>query len=297
MVKKKSFTVLDRMTLAVFIIILTPIILLLAIMKVPIARNTNYYEPLLYKTDMRNFVYEGKLYSNGNKGNLFGSLGGSGIKSEIPLGYPEESVEKIKFVDSNAYGSYHLEYIYDGNVKRVYASRFKKIIDYISPEEYLILGDYYLLYLGFDFMSTSGQALFANCEIQMPEMKKENIEKIEQCIGIPDYFYSTENSEKLIDDLKSEHDRYNVQRKDIFDSDFIEKLADEFRRKGYIDEIVDAATEENKNIIKEAQAKVDSNPENEDKVMVYYKIYFKDEKFPFRLVLTKTTCNRDELIT
>lgn len=47
MVKKKSFTVPDRMTLAVFIIILTPSILLLAIMKVPIARNTNYYEPLL----------------------------------------------------------------------------------------------------------------------------------------------------------------------------------------------------------------------------------------------------------
>ena len=127
-------------------------------------------------------------------------------------------------------------------------------------------------------------------------MKRENIEKIEQCIGIPDYFYSSENCEKFIDDLKSEHDRYIVQRKDIFDNDFIEKLADEFRHKGHIDGIVDAASEENKQIIKEAQAKVDSDPENEYKVKVYYKIYFKDEKFPFRLVLTKTTWDRDKLI-
>ena len=127
-------------------------------------------------------------------------------------------------------------------------------------------------------------------------MKRENIEKIEQCIGIPDYSYSSENCEKFIDDLKSEHDRYSVQKKDIFDSDFIEKLADEFSRKGHIDEIVDAASEENKQTIKEAQAKVDSNPENEYKVKVYYKIYFKDNKFPFRLILTKTMWSRDELI-
>ena len=296
MVMKKLLLVLRRIFSTIVRILLALIIIYLIIMKVPIARNTNYYDPLLYKTDMLNFVYEGKLYTNGNKGNLFRSLGGSGIKSEIPLGYSEDSPEKIRF-DSNAYGGYHLEYIYDGNVKRVYANRFKKIIDYISPEEYLILGDYYLLYIGFDFMSTSGQALFTNCAIQMPEVKKENIEKIEQCIGIPDYSYSSENCEKFIDDLKSEHDRYNVQRKDIFDSDFIEKLADEFRRKGHIDEIVDAASEENKQIIEEAQAKVDSNPENEYEIIVYYKIYFKDEKFPFRLVLNKTTWNRDQLIT
>lgn len=296
MVMKKLLLVLRRIFSTIVRILLALIIIYLIIMKVPIGRNTNYYAPLLYKTDMLNFVYEGKLYTNGNKGNLFRSLGGSGIKSEIPLGYSEDSPEKIRF-DSNAYGGYHLEYIYDGNVKRVYANRFKKIIDYISPEEYLILGDYYLLYIGFDFMSTSGQALFTNCAIQMPEVKKENIEKIEQCIGIPDYSYSSENCEKFIDDLKSEHDRYNVQRKDIFDSDFIEKLADEFRRKGHIDEIVDAASEENKQIIEEAQAKVDSNPENEYEIIVYYKIYFKDEKFPFRLVLNKTTWNRDQLIT
>lgn len=96
--------------------------------------------------------------------------------------------------------------------------------------------------------------------------------------------------------MKSEHDRYSVQKKDIFDSDFIEKLADEFSQKGHVDEIVDAASEENKQTIKEAQAKVDSNPENEYKVKVYYKIYFKDNKFPFRLILTKTMWSRDELI-
>lgn len=296
MVKKKTLTFIDRMTIAISIIILTPIILLLAIMKIPVAINTDSDEPLLQEINNLSYVYKGKSYLNPHKDNFFTSLENVGIKSEIPLGYADDSPEKRRF-DSNAYVGYHLEYIYDGNVKRVYANRFKKIIDYISPEEYLILGDYYLVFIDQESMSSSREWLFTNCTIQMPEMKKENIEKIEQCIGIPDYYYSTENSEKFIDDLKSKHDRYIVQRKDIFDGDFIEKLADEFRRKGHIDGIVDMASEENKQIIKEAQAKIDSNPENEYQVIVYYKVYFKDDKFPFRLVLTKTTWNRDKLIS
>ena len=292
---KKLLLVLRRIFLTILKVLLVPIIIYLIIMKVPIAINTDSFEPLLYETDMFNFVYEGKLYANRQNENIFKSLEEAGIKSEIPLGYSMDTGEKHRFI-SNAYEGYYLEYIYDGNVKRVYPSRFKKIDDFINPEEYLIIGDYYLLFLGQRFMTTSGQSLFTNCTIQMPEMKRENIEKIEQCIGIPDYSYSSENCEKFIDDLKSEHDRYIVQRKDIFDSDFIGKLADEFRRKGHIDGIVDAASEENKQIIKEAQAKVDSDPENEYKVKVYYKIYFKDDKFPFRLILTKTMWSRDELI-
>lgn len=276
-------------------ILLIPVILYLIIMKMPISINPGFCEPLLHRIDMFNFAYEDKMYTNHHDGNVFTSLEEAGIKSEIPLGYSEDTGEKRRF-DSNAHGAYYLEYIYDGNVKRVYLSRFKKIIDYLFPEEYMIIGDYYLLFLDQEGMSTSREWLFTNCTIQMPEMKRENIEKIEQCIGIPDYSYSSENCEKFIDDLKSEHDRYSVQKKDIFDSDFIEKLADEFSRKGHIDEIVDAASEENKQTIKEAQAKVDSNPENEYKVKVYYKIYFKDNKFPFRLILTKTMWSRDELI-
>ncbi len=276
-------------------ILFIPVFLYLIIMKMPIAINPGFCEPLLHRIDMFNFAYEDKMYTNHHDGSVFTSLEEAGIKSEIPLGYSEDTGEKRRF-DSNARGAYYLEYIYDGNVKRVYLSRFKKIIDYLFPEEYMIIGDYYLLFLDQEGMSTSREWLFTNCTIQMPEMKRESIEKIEQCIGIPDYSYSSENCEKFIDDLKSEHDRYSVQKKDIFDSDFIEKLADEFRRKGHIDGIVDAASEENKQTIKEAQAKVDSNPENEYKVKVYYKIYFKDDKFPFRLVLTKTTWDRDKLI-
>ena len=144
---------------------------------------------------------------------------------------------------------YGLEYIYDGNIKNIYPRKYKRIIDYIDPIEYLLIGDYYLLIIDHN-SSSSHERLLKNSSIKMPEMKRENIEKIEQCIGIPDYSYSSENCEKFIDDLKSEHDRYIVQRKDIFDSDFIGKLADEFRRKGHIDGIIDAASEENKQIIK-----------------------------------------------
>lgn len=293
MAKKKYLKVL----LWIVSILLTPIIICLIVMKMPINANTRNDEDIFKQNNQTysySILYGGKKFTDAKSGNVFSSLEGSGIESEIPLGYSMYTGEKHRFI-SNAHVGYGLEYIYDGNIKKIYPRKYKRIIDYIDPIEYLLIGDCYLLIIDQN-SSSSHERLLKNSSIKMPEMKRENIEKIEQCIGIPDYFYSSENCEKFIDDLKSEHDRYIVQRKDIFDSDFIEKLADEFRRKGHIDGIVDAASEENKQIIKEAQAKVDSNPENEYKVKVYYKIYFKDEKFPFRLVLTKTTWDRDKLI-
>lgn len=293
MAKKKYLKVL----LWIVSILLTPIIICLIVMKMPINVNTRNDEDIFKQNNQTysySILYGGKEFTDAKSENVFSSLEGSGIESEIPLGYSMDTGEKHRFI-SNAHVGYGLEYIYDGNIKKIYPRKYKRIIDYIDPIEYLLIGDYYLLIIDQN-SSSSHELLLKNSSIKMPEMKRENIEKIEQCIGIPDYFYSSENCEKFIDDLKSEHDRYIVQRKDIFDSDFIEKLADEFRRKGHIDGIVDAASEENKQIIKEAQAKVDSDPENEYKVKVYYKIYFKDEKFPFRLVLTKTTWDRDKLI-
>ena len=278
-------------------ILLTPIIICLIVMKMPINVNTRNDEDIFKQNNQTysySILYGGKEFTDAKSGNVFSSLEESGIESEIPLGYSMNTGEKHRFI-SNAHEGYGLEYIYDGNIKKIYPRKYKRIIDYIDPIEYLLIGDYYLLIIDQN-SSSSHELLLKNSPIKMPEMKRENIEKIEQCIGIPDYFYSSENCEKFIDDLKSEHDRYIVQRKDIFDNDFIEKLADEFRRKGHIDGIVDAASEENKQIIKEAQAKVDSDPENEYKVKVYYKIYFKDDKFPFRLILTKTMWSRDELI-
>lgn len=293
MAKKKYLKVL----LWIVSILLTPIIICLIVMKMPINVNTRNDEDIFKQNNQTysySILYGGKEFTDAKSGNVFNSLEGSGIESEIPLGYSMDTGEKHRFI-SNAYVGYGLEYIYDGNIKKIYPRKYKRIIDYIDPIEYLLIGDYYLLIIDQN-SSSSHERLLKNSSIKMPEMKRENIEKIEQCIGIPDYFYSSENCEKFIDDLKSEHDRYIVQRKDIFDSDFIGKLADEFRRKGHIDGIVDAASEENKQIIKEAQAKVDSDPENEYEVIVYYKIYFKDEKFPFRLVITKTKWDRDELI-
>ena len=293
MAKKKYLKVL----LWIVSILLTPIIICLIVMKMPINVNTRNDEDIFKQNNQTysySILYGGKEFTDAKSGNVFNSLEGSGIESEIPLGYSMDTGEKHRFI-SNAHVGYGLEYIYDGKIKKIYPRKYKRIIDYIDPIEYLLIGDYYLLIIDQN-SSSSHELLLKNSPIKMPEMKRENIEKIEQCIGIPDYFYSSENCEKFIDDLKSEHDRYIVQRKDIFDNDFIEKLADEFRRKGHIDGIVDAASEENKQIIKEAQAKVDSDPENEYKVKVYYKIYFKDEKFPFRLVLTKTTWDRDKLI-
>lgn len=292
MAKKKYLKVL----LWIVSILLTPIIICLIVMKMPINVNTRNDEDI-FKQNKQSYsqgiFYNGKEYTDAQNGNIFKSINEAGI--EIGSLFENLSNAEKSSFRLNLNEEYGLEYIYDGNIKKIYPRKYKRIIDYIDPIEYLLIGDYYLLIIDQN-SSSSHERLLKNSSIKIPEMKRENIEKIEQCIGIPDYFYSSENCEKFIDDLKSEHDRYIVQRKDIFDNDFIEKLADEFRHKGHIDGIVDAASEENKQIIKEAQAKVDSDPENEYKVKVYYKIYFKDEKFPFRLVLTKTTWDRDKLI-
>ena len=83
-------------------ILLIPMILYLIIMKMPIATNTDSYEPLLYKTDAFNFEYKDKLYTNRQDDNIFKSLEEAGIESEIPLGYSMDTGEKHRFI-SNTY--------------------------------------------------------------------------------------------------------------------------------------------------------------------------------------------------
>lgn len=175
MAKKKYLKVL----LWIVSILLTPIIICLIVMKMPINVNTRNDEDIFKQNNQTysySILYGGKEFTDAKSGNVFSSLEGSGIESEIPLGYSMDTGEKHRFI-SNAHVGYGLEYIYDGNIKKIYPRKYKRIIDYIDPIEYLLIGDYYLLIIDQN-SSSSHELLLKNSSIKMPEMKRENIEKI-----------------------------------------------------------------------------------------------------------------------
>ena len=274
-------------------VVLICILSYIVVFKMPINVNTRNDEDI-FKQNKQSYsqgiFYNGKEYTDAQNGNIFKSINEAGI--EIGSIFENLSNAEKSSFRLNLNEGYGLEYIYDGNIKNIYPRKYKRIIDYIDPIEYLLIGDYYLLIIDHN-SSSSHERLLKNSSIKMPEMKRENIEKIEQCIGIPNYSYSSENCEKFIDDLKSEHDLYNVERKELTNSDFIYSFTDEFRKKGNVDSFVIAATKENQTIISKAQTEIDKS-QNEDssiansKIVVYYKIYFKESQFPFRLILTES---------
>lgn len=274
-------------------VVLICILSYIVVFKMPINVNTRNDEDI-FKQNKQSYsqgiFYNGKEYTDAQNGNIFKSINEAGI--EIGSIFENLSNAEKSSFRLNLNEGYGLEYIYDGNIKNIYPRKYKRIIDYIDPIEYLLIGDYYLLIIDHN-SSSSHERLLKNSSIKMPEMKRENIEKIEQCIGIPNYSYSSENCEKFIDDLKSEHDLYNVERKELTNSDFINSFTDEFRKKGNVDSFVIAATKENQTIISKAQTEIDKS-QNEDssiansKIVVYYKIYFKESQFPFRLILTES---------
>lgn len=274
-------------------VVLICILSYIVVFKMPINVNTRNDEDVFKQnkqTYTQSIFYNGKEYTDAQNGNIFKSINEAGIETGS-LFENLSNAEKSSF-RLNLNEGYGLEYIYDGNIKNIYPRKYKRIIDYIDPIEYLLIGDYYLLIIDHN-SSSSHERLLKNSSIKMPEMKRENIEKIEQCIGIPNYSYSSENCEKFIDDLKSEHDLYNVERKELTNSDFINSFTDEFRKKGNVDSFVIAATKENQTIISKAKTEIDKSQNEESsiansKIVVYYKIYFKESQFPFRLILTES---------
>lgn len=187
------------------------------------------------------------------------------------------------------YCDYYLEYLYNDNVKIVYKSKYKKIIDYIYPEEYLWFGNNYILCIKKYEKIDSSMLLFSRQTVKMPDLKAENIEKIVKYIGVPDYDYYAKNADNFINYLKSDKDLYVVQKEEISDDEFIDALVKEQNETGRIKKFVERETAEHKKEIQDMQKRVDADGKSNQKIIgtvkVYYKIYFKDQSFPFRLIL------------
>ena len=187
------------------------------------------------------------------------------------------------------YCDYYLEYLYNDNAKIVYKSKYKKIIDYIYPEEYLWFGNNYILCIKKYEKIDSSMLLFSRQTVKMPDLKAENIEKIVKYIGVPDYDYYAKSADNFINYLKSDKDLYVVQKEEISDDEFIDALVKEQNETGRIKKFVERETAEHKKEIQDMQKRVDADEKSNQKIIgtvkVYYKIYFKDQSFPFRLIL------------
>ena len=120
-----------------------------------------------------------------------------------------------------------------------------------------------------------------------PEIAKE--EKIVKYIGVPDYDYYAENITDFVNCLKSDKDLYVVQKEEITDKSIIDTMLKEQYETGRITKFVENETEEHEKEIKEMQKRVEADEKNNQQIIgtvkVYYKIYFKDQSFPFRLIL------------
>lgn len=98
-------------------------------MKMPINVNTRIDEDIFKQNNQTysySILYGGKEFTDAKSGNVFSSLEGSGIESEIPLGYSMDTGEKHRFI-SNAHEGYGLEYIYDGNIKKFIQESIKEL--------------------------------------------------------------------------------------------------------------------------------------------------------------------------
>lgn len=185
--------------------------------------------------------------------------------------------------------NYYLEYLYNDNAKIVYKSKYKKIIDYIYPEEYIWFGNNYILCMKKYKKIDSSMLLFSRQTVKMPDLKAENIEKVVRYIGVPDYDYYAESADDFVNYLKSDKDLYVVQKEEISDNEFIDALVKEQNETGRIKKVAERETTEHKKEIQDMQNKVDADEKGKQKIIgtvkVYYKIYFKDQSFPFRLIL------------
>lgn len=264
-------------------LLLTVVLLLVTVFVIPVKVNTKYDDLLFEKEYLRYYVYNDTEYKYISDRNIFVSFSEAGIENETA-----SSSKKSDFPNNE--DSYDLEYIYDGNVKRVFVRKYSRIIDFISPQEYLLVGNYYLVFIDKDWVTLSGQRLFSNSTIKMPSLKSENIEKAVRYIGVPDYSFYGETAESFIKRLEADKDLYPViEPEEIKDEAFIDDLTRELNENGNINQIVDKETKKYDSRIQEMQKKIDAEEENENtkigKVRVYYKIYFKDQDFPFRLIL------------
>lgn len=258
--------------LTILLVIMTTLGLAYAVINyMPIGINTKSENDLIKKSGL-SFIFEGRTYKLVSMSDVFDSIRNSDIKCDY-------------FKGEN---SCNLEYVYNGQAKSVYKSKYKKIINKTDPEEYLWFGDHYIVcFKKYKFFDSSIQ-IYSCKTLKMPDLKVENVEKIVKYIGVPDYDYYAENGTDFVNRLKADKDLYVIQMEEINDKSIIDTMLKERDETGSFKSFTQKETEKHRKEINEMQKRVNadaiSSQQRIGSVQVYYKVYFKDQSFPFRLI-------------
>lgn len=253
-------------------IILSLIAIFLFVWLVPVARTTKD-DSLIMQKSVLDYRYNGHDYENYSTQGAFVAdynLECAGIKTELNL--------------ETDY--YRLEYVSTGDIKEIYGSKYKTIYDLIHKYEYVdIDGRFIASTSNEQFMRHAHVYFYGWQRYEMPELKLENIEKVVRYIGVPNYEYYGETADEFIESMYAEKDLYQaVEPEVITDKAFIDELLTEVVENQSAHEIVISENQKYTSELSEMQEKLDAD-DIDGSVTVYYKIYFKDTNFPFRLIL------------
>lgn len=122
--------------------------------------------------------------------------------------------------------------------------------------------------------------LYASDDIYMPDLVAENIESIEECMGVPEYSYSGDNAESLRDSLISNKDICPIFKNIIKDENDIKSFLEGYLSLGNVEKFQNEVILKHKDDYNSLVAEY-----NTIRAKVYYKITFNNATFPFKLII------------
>lgn len=264
-----------KITLIVIAVPIALLLIALFVWLVPVARTTKDADLIMQESVLANYSYNynGHDYENFSSQGAFvheRNLESAGIKTELTL----------------EADYYRLEYVSTGDIKKIYDSKYRTIYELIHKSEYVDIDGRFIASTSDEqFMRHAHVYFYGWQRYEMPELTPENIEKVVRYIGVPNYEYYGETADEFIESMYAEKDLYQVAEPEaITDEAFIDELLKEVAENESAHEIVVSENQKHSTEISEMQEKLDAD-DFYGNVTVYYKIYFKNTNFPFRLIL------------
>lgn len=213
-----------------------------------------------------NFIYQDKTYSSLSK-HVFSSFN--------ELGF-ENNEHDLTFSNCK------LEYIGLGNIK--FIERSGEVNYYDLDDKFVISYD------NSDHYFFSKIWLYTDNSLTLPDFTTENISEIQECIGVPrfagyDEFFEW-NHQAMDYTMKDVYTEFLYTNDRINDPTFIKRFVDEVIESGSVKSMADEVMTSNEDKVKKAQEEYSSRYTDNEKISVYYKVCFKNEDFPFRLIFT-----------
>lgn len=248
----------NKIKKAVYIIFFL-VFLCVFVLFVPVKKNVNDNSFILKR-------YENNYYSIGYKNELFAYVGSEVFNIHLICNSADE------YIDSAT-----LEYCFDSErIKEVFFKEYSTCFDFYCLKKNYLLNDNYLL-IDEGGIGSQQYNLYIKNKVSIPRLAAENIEYIEQNVGV--YFHQYYSHFK-IEELGSPCDSYVADKKIFYSNDYIKDFVTLLESDGGVSRLVINTKATFKDYY-DFQKQYYSN----DLIEVYYKIKFKNTDFPFLLVL------------